>query len=135
MLQLRKQLLLRCLELAHNWQRPQLTDPSTNISNRQAWLWCLLALLMLMLLLLKAVVSLKQMETLQASDNPPMQVIKWLKPISVGCLVLRCHGSVAAQRKGKENTAPSVINVMKCQVLYQAAQVWQCSVRVSIILM
>jgi len=81
MLQLRKQLLLRCLELAHNRQRPWLTDPSTKISNRQAWLWSLLALLMLMLLLLllKTVVSLRLMETLQASDDPPMQVTNWLK--------------------------------------------------------
>ncbi len=86
MLQLRKQLLLRCLELAHNWQRPQLTDPSTNISNRQAWLWCLLALLML-LLLLKAVVCLRLMETQRAPDDPLMQVTIWLKPISFGCLV------------------------------------------------
>ncbi len=63
MLQLGKQPLLRCLELAHNKQRLSLTDPSTNISNRQAELWSLLALLLMLLLLLKAMVSLRLLET------------------------------------------------------------------------
>ncbi len=40
-------------------------------------------MLMLMLLLLKAVVSLRLLGTLQASGDPPVQVIIWLKPLSV----------------------------------------------------
>ena len=99
MLQLRKQPLLRCLEPAHIKQRPQLTDLSTNISSRQAKLWSLLALLLLMLL--KAVVSLRLMETLQASDDPPMQVTIRLKLISVGRLVMSLLGSSAEKRKEK----------------------------------
>ncbi len=123
MLQLRKRLLLRCLELVCIKQRLRLADPSTNISNRQAWLWSLLALLMLMLL--KAVVSLRLMETQQASDDPPMQVAIWLKPISVGCLVMSLLSGIAEKRKRKEKTTP-FSKSMRSRVLSQAAQVWQC---------
>ncbi len=121
MLQLCKRLLLRCLELVCSKQRLRLADPSTNISNRQAWLWSLLALLML----LKAVVSLRLMETQQASDDPPMQVAIWLKPISVGCLVMSLLSGIAEKRKRKEKTTP-FSKSMRSRVLSQAAQVWQC---------